>query len=169
MAGFAMRRVGGARRSKPPPGHVGRAAPWARPGDSAGRDRRRVHDGLRPGSRGKRGGAYLASALSALTSVQQHFSTLFFARGQYSLPSRFSQQHLSTTFPVREQRSFPAFSAIAVADFFAQQGGVMASSPANTGMLRNPVQHRASTVRLVIPISSPLQRVSLKITSVSSS
>ena len=62
-----------------------------------------------------------------------------------------------------------SYKAVVVTAFFAQQGGVLGSSPAKTGTLRNPVQHRASTVRLVIPISSPLQRVSLKITSVSSS
>src|SRR5438105_6210371 len=109
----------------------------------------------------RRGAACLAVAPSAFspvtftpaffpcsTGVQQHFSMLFFARVQYSLPPRFSQQHVSTSFPVREQRIVPVL--LAVAAFFVQQAGAFGASLANAATLRATVQHRVAAVLLAI-------------------
>jgi hypothetical protein len=111
-----------------------------------------------------------ASFPSVLTSVQQHLSTSFFASVQCILPpSRGSQQHLSTSRPVREQRYLPVFSAAAFPSFLAQQAGVFGSSDVNPDAASIPVQQSAKAVLRCIFPPTTLQRVSLKITSMSSS
>ena len=69
-----------------------------------------------------------------------------------------------------EQRSFPDFVAVELVALLAQHAGVLAAaSEGNIATLSRPVQHRVNAVLLFIPASFPRQRVSLKMTSMTSS